>query len=230
VAASLGCYGAHLADGSEYTAGGYRGVGVEQLTAFHAEKLAALVATRPDAVAFETIPCVDEVKAVTALLSSSGVPDGPPGAPVAWVALACQSPELLNSGETLEDALRALEDPPSGAPLDVDHVAVGVNCTDPRHVRAILRTMRDTCRRGRVLVAYPNLGETWEQAPEGSDGNSSGGGGGGAWAPVAGTCVAEAEYVALARGWYDGGDGATIIGGCCRVNPPLIAELKRALC
>lgn len=230
VAASLGCYGAHLADGSEYTACGYRGVGVSRLQAFHKDKLTVLLATNPDSVAFETVPCVDEAKAIAALLTDREVLHRGGGSPVAWVSLACSSPDTLNGCEPLEDALRALEDPDDGgsgggAALSVADVAVGVNCTDPRHVRAILQTMRDTCRRGRVLVAYPNLGETWEQQAPSSSGEAEVA----TWKPVAGTGVAEAEFVRMARQWHDGGDGATIIGGCCRVAPPLIAKLKSAL-
>jgi len=67
VAASLGPYGAALADGSEYT--GYQNVSIEQLMDFHKERLALIQQTEADIIAFETIPCIDEAIAIKNLLA-----------------------------------------------------------------------------------------------------------------------------------------------------------------
>ena len=69
VAASLGCYGAALADGSEY--GGAYGdtVGQRGLQEWHKERLDVLAgADGVDLLAFETIPCLAEVRAILCLL------------------------------------------------------------------------------------------------------------------------------------------------------------------
>ncbi len=54
VAASVGPYGAVLADGSEYR--GRYGLGVAELTDFHRPRIEALAAAEPDVLALETVP------------------------------------------------------------------------------------------------------------------------------------------------------------------------------
>ena len=63
-AASVGPYGAYLADGSEYR-GDYRASRAE-LSDFHAERLDILVAAEPDILACETLPLLDEALAILA--------------------------------------------------------------------------------------------------------------------------------------------------------------------
>eukprot|EP00292_Cryptomonas_paramecium_P022951 CAMPEP_0113709746 /NCGR_PEP_ID=MMETSP0038_2-20120614/29751_1 /TAXON_ID=2898 /ORGANISM="Cryptomonas paramecium" /LENGTH=197 /DNA_ID=CAMNT_0000635683 /DNA_START=39 /DNA_END=628 /DNA_ORIENTATION=+ /assembly_acc=CAM_ASM_000170 len=68
VAASIGCYGASLADGSEFN-GRYKDeVTAEQLKDFHRGRLVMLLEEGPDLVAFETVPCAVEVMALAELL------------------------------------------------------------------------------------------------------------------------------------------------------------------
>ena len=221
VAASVGCFGAHLADGSEYT--GIYGGDLMMLKKFHTEQTQALRSTNPDILAFETIPCVDEVRAIVEVLSSSSNADSSSNPCLAWISLACSSETTLNSGETIEDALRILEE----SSLSNESVAVGVNCTDPRFVEDILHSMRETCSKGRVLVAYPNLGETWEETGvPAADSNAANNH---AWTPLPGTGISETQFIDMASRWYDHGSGATIIGGCCRVSPQLIGKLKQVV-
>jgi homocysteine S-methyltransferase len=106
VASSVGCFGAHLGDGSEYT--GQYGVTKEEIKQWHAPKLQVLVDSGADLMAFETIPCVDECKALCSLIAEhdqSRFVDG-------WMSFACGAEGRLNSGESLEDAIRAVLDPP----------------------------------------------------------------------------------------------------------------------
>jgi homocysteine S-methyltransferase len=105
VASSVGCYGAHLGDGSEYT--GEYAASRRQVQAWHEQKLRVLVDSGADLMAFETIPCVDESKALCSLIGQqdqSGMIHG-------WMSFACKSDGRLNSGEPLEDALRVVLDP-----------------------------------------------------------------------------------------------------------------------
>ena len=66
VAASVGPYGAALADGSEYR--GDYGPRVAELRDWHRPRLHALTDTDADVLAIETIPCLAEVEALLAEL------------------------------------------------------------------------------------------------------------------------------------------------------------------
>ena len=122
VAASSGCYGASLADGSEYTGDYGEDVTLSHLMEFHGRKFKVLVDESPDAVAIETIPNLLECRAVMAMLveqqeCSNNL--------AVWISLACQDGNLLNDGSKLEDALDVIQemDPSS-------RYGVGINCCD----------------------------------------------------------------------------------------------------
>jgi homocysteine S-methyltransferase len=66
VAASIGCYGASLADGSEYR--GDYSLTLEELKEFHSRRLLLLAEEQPDVFACETVPCLREVEALLQLL------------------------------------------------------------------------------------------------------------------------------------------------------------------
>ncbi len=66
VAASIGPYGASLADGSEYR--GHYGLTDDELISFHRPRMKALIESGADLLACETIPCLSEAKAITRLL------------------------------------------------------------------------------------------------------------------------------------------------------------------
>ena len=72
VAASVGPYGAALADGSEYR--GRYGLSVRQLEDWHRPRLEVLADADADVLAAETIPDVDEAEALVNLVRSLGVP------------------------------------------------------------------------------------------------------------------------------------------------------------
>lgn len=146
VAASVGPYGAYLADGSEYD--GNYGLSVDELMEFHRPRLAVLASSGPDLLAFETIPAVREAIALAALLNEG---DGPP----AWLSFSCRDARHICDGSLLRDAIAGLEECPR-------LVAVGVNCTAPRFVANLLREASGVT--GKPLVAYPNSGEGWDAA------------------------------------------------------------------
>lgn len=143
VAASVGPYGAYLADGSEYR--GEYGLSVEQLAAFHTPRLAVLAAARPDLLACETIPCREEGEAlVQALRTAPLMP--------AWLSFSCRSGSEASDGGPFA-ACAAL------AEQSEQVQAVGVNCTAPRYVEELLAAAKGaTCK---LLLCYPNSGEAW---------------------------------------------------------------------
>ncbi|MDQ1556315.1 MAG: homocysteine S-methyltransferase [Actinomycetota bacterium] len=142
VAASVGPYGAMLADGSEYR--GDYGLGVDELRSWHRPRLNVLGASGADVLAVETIPCLAEVEAIALELRGTGVH--------AWVAVTAAMGRL-RSGEALEDAYAILD--------GVDEIiAVGINCSDPLDVGTAIRAARSVT--GKPFVAYPNSGEQWD--------------------------------------------------------------------
>jgi len=151
VAASIGPYGAMLADGSEYR--GNYGVSRQQLRDFHRPRLEAMVEFAPDILAVETIPCALEVEALCEELVRLRVPS--------WVSLSV-SDGCTRAGEPLHDAYSMLGDVPSV-------VAVGVNCSTPVDVATAV-TMASQAT-SKPIVAYPNSGEGWDATARSWQGN-----------------------------------------------------------
>jgi homocysteine S-methyltransferase len=146
VAASIGPYGAFLANGAEYT--GDYDLDEAGLREFHRERLTRLAASGADLLACETVPSASEARALGALLAES---PGPP----AWVSFSCRDGERLRDGTPLAECVSLLDPLPRV-------VAIGVNCTAPAHVESLLRTAVRSTRK--PLVAYPNSGESYDAA------------------------------------------------------------------
>ncbi|MBF4569991.1 homocysteine S-methyltransferase [Plantibacter sp. VKM Ac-2880] len=88
---------------------------------------------------------------------------------------------------------------------DIDEFqAVGVNCTHPDEVLPAIVAARSVT--DKAVVVYPNSGERW-------DGRAR------VWRGESGTAQVEAWTAA----------GATIVGGCCRVMPQRIAEIRASV-
>ena len=162
VAASVGCYGAHLADGSEYS--GCYGLSVAELMSWHQRRFEVLCSSGADAIACETVPSLTECTALrnTIALQVQTMQDGPHSASLSgWLSCSCRSGQLLNSGEPFEDAVRTLCDPPhevESPPLS--RWGIGVNCTSPEYVMDLLDVIQDAGGPGggRPVVVYPNKG------------------------------------------------------------------------
>ncbi|PRQ02879.1 Homocysteine S-methyltransferase [Enhygromyxa salina] len=196
VAASIGSYGAYLADGSEYR--GDYGLDRQALVEFHRPRLRELSAAGPDLLAFETIPDAVEAEAIAELLARE------PG-PRAWVSFSLRPDASLriSDGTPLARAVRPLLGHPRVA-------ALGVNCLGPREVLAAVEALASLAPLT-AIVAYPNSGERWVHPRPG---------GPGCWAG-AGTELE--EFQTLAGRWAAA--GARLIGGCCRTRPRHIAAL-----
>ncbi len=146
VAASIGPYGAALADGSEYR--GDYGIGVDALVAWHAERFALLADSGADLLACETMPCADEVRALLRLL------DAHPAAR-AWISCQARDGAHLASGEPFTPVMEL-------AAAHPQVIAVGVNCTAPAHVCSLVRLARVAS--AKPVLAYPNAGDRWDAA------------------------------------------------------------------
>lgn len=144
VAASVGPYGAVLADGSEYR--GNYDVSRRGLTDFHLARLEPLLQAGPDLLAIETIPSAIEAAAIVEALGKLGDPVP------AWCTFTLRDGAHLADGGSLDDAIAAVAASPS-------IVAVGVNCSPP--VAALDAVSDIAPKRSTPVIAYPNRGADW---------------------------------------------------------------------
>jgi homocysteine S-methyltransferase len=137
VAASVGPYGASLADGSEYK--GNYGVSKQVLKDFHAKRLEILISTSPDYLALETMPDTFEVEVLLELLSDCPIPF--------WISYSCKAGNKTNAGQDFQGAVD----------LAQSAMAVGINCTKPELITDLLRSTKSS----KPYVVYPNSGRVW---------------------------------------------------------------------
>ncbi|HQY99544.1 MAG TPA: homocysteine S-methyltransferase [Propionicimonas sp.] len=142
VAASVGPYGAYLADGSEYR--GNYGVDAVALRDFHAPRMELLAAAGPDLFAVETVPDVREAAVLARLLDEFGLP--------AWFSYSIRG-DRTAAGQPLTEAYGVL----AGCGV---LVAAGVNCSEPSDVPAALAI--SVAVTGLPGIAYPNGGGLWD--------------------------------------------------------------------
>jgi homocysteine S-methyltransferase len=144
VAASVGPYGAMLADGSEYR--GRYGLSVRELERFHRPRIEALLPAQPDVLALETVPDMDEAEALLRAADGCGVP--------VWLSYTVAGGRT-RAGQELAEAFAL-----TGGRDEV--IAVGVNCCEPAEAaRAVEIAVAVT---GKPAVVYPNSGERWDAA------------------------------------------------------------------
>ena len=190
MAGSVGPFGAYLGDGSEYR--GDYALTAEAFRAFHLPRMAALVEAGADLLAIETIPTIREAEALVDLLDDVGA--------TAWLSYSCRDAAHTSAGEPIEAAI-ALGDHPR-------IVAVGVNCTAPRHMPELLA--RAQAVTGKPLIAYPNGGDRWDAVARTWVADD-----GGRYDPTS-----VATWRDLGAGW---------LGGCCGTGPAAIRALTVAL-
>jgi homocysteine S-methyltransferase len=144
VAASIGPFGATMADGSEYH--GRYAASWDEVRAFHRARLAVLADSDPDLFAVETIPTLAEAEIVLDELARvSATP--------AWLACSCRSAARTCGGDDLRAVARLASNAPQVA-------AVGLNCSAPPDVADALDALRAAC--SLPLVVYTNHGGRWD--------------------------------------------------------------------
>jgi homocysteine S-methyltransferase len=156
--------------------------------------MAVLADAGADLLAIETVPSLQEATALLAVL------DEMPVTTRAWLSLSCADESSTRRGDDVSEvfAIAAAAD---------RVVAVGVNCTAPEHLTALVT--RAVAASGKPAIAYPNSGEGWDAASR-------------SW-----TGAGAVVDVARAREWVAA--GATYVGGCCRVGSADIARLATGL-
>jgi homocysteine S-methyltransferase len=146
VAASVGPYGAYLADGSEYR--GDYALDEGALRDWHRPRWRILTATAADLLACETLPSFTEAQALAALLQET------PGR-LAWFSFTCRDGQHISDGTPLADCAVYLDQFPQVA-------AIGVNCTPPRLIPDLIRAIFPVTQK--PIIIYPNSGETYDAA------------------------------------------------------------------
>lgn len=202
VAASVGPYGAYLADGSEYS--GVYGLSRAELRSFHEERWRILASSGADVMACETIPSSLETEVLCELGEEAAADADTEDTRLTWISFSCRDGERISDGTPLREVV---------AVCDVcDHIAaVGVNCTDPQYIESLIAEA--TKGTAKPILVYPNSGEAynantkiWSGPPADS------------WWKAPSSTV---------RAWQR--SGAIGFGGCCRVGPAHIRELRSGL-
>jgi homocysteine S-methyltransferase len=194
IVASLGPYGAALHNGAEYH-GNYTCTFAD-LVAFHADRIKILANASgqesPDLLAFETLPSLAEAEAIGQALK-------PYPELAAWFTFTCADQEHVAHGELLRQCASAVAAFPQTA-------AIGVNCTHPTLIPALINELRAAS--DKPIVIYPNSGEGWDAPNRCWTGTGD-----------------PAAYGAQAAEWLAA--GAQIIGGCCRTRPAHIHQVAQ---
>jgi homocysteine S-methyltransferase len=144
IAASIGPYGAYLADGSEYK--GNYGLTQAELIDFHRPRMRVLLESGADLLACETIPCIEESLALIALLKEMPTAK-------AWLSFSCKNEFQTCQGDDFADCIKQIND-------SEQIIAVGINCTPPQYIEALVTIAAGIT--DKPVVVYPNKGELYD--------------------------------------------------------------------
>lgn len=146
VAASVGPYGAFLADGSEYT--GDYGLTTAELVDFHRDRWKLLANTDADFLMCETVPSLNEALAYRQLAQDE---------PKLRAALSFTFSDQfsISDGTKLMDFPLHLFD-------YANFISVGINCSNPKHLPTVIEQLQTLSEL--PIIAYPNSGEEWNSA------------------------------------------------------------------
>ncbi|KAJ8547328.1 hypothetical protein K7X08_010914 [Anisodus acutangulus] len=175
VAASVGSYGAYLADGSEYSGIYGDAITVKTLKDFHRRRVQVLANSGADLIAFETTPNKMEAQAYAEFLEEEAI-----NIP-AWFSFSSKDGTNVVSGDSMVDCA-------SIADSCKQVVGIGINCTPPRYIQGLIQLIRKVT--SKPILVYPNSGETY-------DGEKK------EW--VASTGVAEEDFVSYVDKWCEAG-------------------------
>ncbi|CAO3672444.1 unnamed protein product [Rhizopus stolonifer] len=202
IALSIGCYGAILANGSEYT-GNYGDATIDQLKDFHRKRLEIFLENKVDFVLFETIPSRLEAKAIALLVKEIE------GLPPVGIAFQCRSDHEIADGTDLLEMIGLYD--------ELETVfAVGANCTKPQHIERLVKRVAEYQQNAntKALLLYPDGGEVWNAVERTWDASCK---------------VAEDKFGFLLTKCVQDYGSRVLVGGCCGTGPSHIKKLKEQL-
>ncbi|XP_060961287.1 homocysteine S-methyltransferase 2 isoform X1 [Cannabis sativa] len=147
VAASVGSYGAYLADGSEYSGNYGDAITLKFLKDFHRRRVQVLAVACPDLIAFETIPNKLEAQAFAELMEEESI-----NIP-AWFSFNSKDGVNVVSGDSFVECATIAE---SCRKV----VAIGINCTPPRFIHGLISSISKVTTK--PILVYPNSGESYD--------------------------------------------------------------------
>jgi len=204
IAASIGPYGAHLHDGSEYTGSYADNTSPEKIKEWHRRRIEAVLKAGVDLLAIETIPCEIEAEVLVDLVCNEykGVKF--------WISFQCKNEMQLAHGEEFAQTASKIWNRVKEIGND-NLLAIGVNCVHPAFVSNLFKSLNGGIARDDQLplVVYPNTGEKYD-VEKGWYGKED--------------CVPLSEYV---EEWVN--LGAKYIGGCCRTYAADISGIKNRI-
>lgn len=144
VAASAGCYGAYLANGSEYR--GDYSLSINEYKNFHRERIELFAEAGADFIAFETFPNIDEGVAVSELMNEFQDL-------FYWIVFTAADEKHISHGELFSDCVKEFQDKRNIA-------GIGINCSAPEFISPLLQQVNSLAKI--PLVVYPNSGEHFD--------------------------------------------------------------------
>ncbi|XP_055637116.1 homocysteine S-methyltransferase-like [Toxorhynchites rutilus septentrionalis] len=202
--ASVGPYGAHLHDGSEYTGEYADYVTADTIKKWHRNRIDACLEVGVDVLGIETIPCKMEAEAMLDMMSEEY-----PQVKF-WIAFQCKDSAHIAHGEPFAETATYIwnEAKRQG---NGNLLAVGANCVHPQFVTPLFKGINEKRSvHDRIpLVVYPNSGEVYS-VEAGWQGRED--------------CVPLEHYVPQ---WIE--LGARFIGGCCRTYARDIKRIKQTV-
>ena len=143
IAASIGPYGAYLADGSEYR-GNYN-ISDDALKDFHWERFSLLDRSSADLLACETIPSFQEARVLSEILAQVDK--------AAWISFSCKDEWHICDGTKIDECVSLFSD-------HSNVLATGVNCTSPAYISGLIQVLKPSSGTKKIIV-YPNSGEAY---------------------------------------------------------------------
>ena len=124
----------------------------------------------------------------------------------AWISFSCKDGGHISDGTPIRKCAELFRDHPTV-------LAVGVNCTPPQFIPSLIRELREALPDAAVVV-YPNSGERYEVASN-------------TWHDSSHDFATPLECGIAAKHWMRA--GARVIGGCCRMGPLHIRQMRERL-
>lgn len=121
-----------------------------------------------------------------------------------WISFSCKDGGHLCHGESITEVVEKIQSSPK-------LIGIGINCTHPMHISSLLTNINQIQHKKKIIV-YPNSGEVWTSDKEWKKHDHD---------------IEVSSLVELIPTWID--LGASWIGGCCRVTPNDIGEIRKTL-
>ncbi|MEM7456066.1 MAG: homocysteine S-methyltransferase [Planctomycetota bacterium] len=143
VAASIGPYGAYLANGAEFT--GNYDLDANGLRDFHHDRWQSLAESGADMLICETVPSFVEATVLADLASKTNTP--------VLMSFSCRNKSQISDGTSMRSVASMLQ--------TADNIkAIGINCTSPAYILPLIEEIHAESQL--PVLVYPNSGEIFD--------------------------------------------------------------------